>query len=363
MTTLEEQTTDLDLAAVEAFAGRMVGAVNDTATVLMTSIGHQTGLFETLAGRAPSTSIDIAAAAGLNERYVREWLNAMTTARIVVHDPATRTYRLPDEHAACLTEAAGPDNLARLTVMLPMLAEVEQGIVKSFREGGGLSYADFERFHELMAADSRAVVDATLLDVVVPSVVGLADRLTDGIDVADIGCGSGHAINLLAAAHPNSRLVGYDFEEKAIASARAEAAAMGLTNARFEVLDVATLDEVAAYDLITAFDAIHDQAHPGTVLAAISRALRDDGTFLLVDIKASSNVEDNLEHPMGTFLYTASTMHCMTVSLGQGGDGLGTVWGEQLATTMLREAGFTDIDLAPVEADPFNTYYVCRKAS
>ena len=118
---------------------------------------------------------------------------------------------------------------------------------------------------------------------------------------------------------------------------------------------------MAAYDLITAFDAIHDQAQPGAVLAAIARALRDDGTFLLVDIKASSNVEDNLEHPMGTFLYTVSTMHCMTVSLGQGGDGLGTVWGEQLATTMLREAGFTDIDLAPVEADPFNNYYVCRR--
>ena len=91
---------------------------------------------------------------------------------MVVHDPATRTYSLPAEHAAWLTDAAGPDNLARLTVLLPMLAEVEQGIVRCFREGGGLSYADFERFHELMAADSRAVVDATLLDVVVPHVDG-----------------------------------------------------------------------------------------------------------------------------------------------------------------------------------------------
>ncbi|WP_332645124.1 class I SAM-dependent methyltransferase [Aeromicrobium sp.] len=355
------QAAQIDVAAVEAFADRMIGIVNGSCIALMTSIGHQTGLFETLAGRAPSTSDDIARAAGLNERYVREWLNAMTTGRVVVHDSATRTYSLPAEHAACLTDAAGPDNLARLTVFLPMLAEVEQGIVRSFREGGGLSYADFERFHELMAADSGSVVDATLLDVVVPHIEGLTGRLTDGIDVADIGCGSGHAINVLAAAYPNSRLTGYDFEEDAIEAARAEASALGLKNARFEVLDVASLDEVAAYDLITAFDAIHDQAHPGTVLAAISRALRDDGTFLLVDIKASSNVEDNLEHPMGPFLYTVSTMHCMTVSLGQGGEGLGTVWGEQLATTMLHDAGFSDIDLAPVEADPFNTYYVCEK--
>ena len=360
MTTLQK-TPELDPAITEAFADRMLGFVNGACTALMTSIGHQTGLFDTLAGRPPSTSPEIAAAAGLDERYVREWLNAMTTARVVVHDPATSTYALPPEHAAWLTDAAGPDNLARLTNVIAVLGEVEQGIVRCFREGGGLSYADFERFHKLMAAESAAVVDATLLDVVVPHVDGLADRLREGIDVADIGCGSGHAINVLAAAYPRSRFVGYDFEEEAIAAARAEAAKLGLTNARFELRDVATLDEVAAYDLITAFDAIHDQAQPAQVLAAISRALRDDGTFLLVDIKASSNVEDNLEHPLGPFLYTVSTMHCMTVSLGQGGVGLGTAWGEHLATKMLRDAGFTTIDLAPVEADPMNTYYVCRR--
>jgi SAM-dependent methyltransferase len=361
MTTFEQQTADLDPAAVEAFGDRMIGIVNAACTALMTSIGHQTGLFETLAGRAPSTSVDIADAAGLNERYVREWLNAMTTAQVVVHDPADRTYWLPGEHAAWLTDAAGPDNLARLTVFLPMLAEVEQGIVRCFREGGGLSYADYERFHELMAADSAAVVDATLIDVVLPAIDGLRDRLEAGIDAADIGCGSGHAVNVLAQAFPRSRFVGYDFEPEAIDSARAEADGLGLTNARFEVLDVARLGEVAAYDLITAFDAIHDQAHPAQVLANIARALRDDGTFLLVDVQASSHVHENLEHPLATFLYTVSTMHCMSVSLGLGGAGLGTVWGEQVATSMLQDAGFGRIEFAEVEADPVNAYYVCRR--
>ena len=361
MTTLEEPTAELDAAAVEAFGDRMIGVVNDACTAIMTSIGHQTGLFSALAALPPATSVEVAGAAGLNERYVREWLNAMTTARVVVHDPATGTYALPGEHAAWLTDDAGPDNLARLMVILPMLAEVEQGIVRCFREGGGLSYADYERFHELMAADSGAVVDATLLDVVVPAIDGLAARLSDGIDVADIGCGSGHLINVLAGAFPNSRLVGYDFSPDAIAAARAEATELGLSNAHFEVLDVATLDEVAAYDLITSFDAIHDQAHPAQVLAAVARALRDDGTFLMVDIQASSNVEENLEHPLATFLYTASTMHCMSVSLGLGGDGLGTAWGEQLATSMLHDAGFSEIGFAEVEADPVNSYYVCRK--
>ena len=365
MTTTEEAlsttTTEPDPAAVEAFGDRMIGIVNDACTALMTSIGHQTGLFETLAGRRPSTSGELAAAAGLNERYVREWLNAMTTARVVTYDPASSTYALPAEHAAWLTDDAGPDNLARLTVFLPMFSEVEQGIVRCFREGGGLAYSDYARFHELMAGDSRAVVDATLLDVVVPAIDGLESRLREGIDVADIGCGSGHAINVMAARFPDSLLTGYDFAPDAITAARNEATELGLTNARFEVRDVTTLGEEGAYDLITAFDAIHDQAHPAQVLAGIARALRDGGTFLLVDIKASSHVEDNLEHPMGTFLYTASTMHCMSVSLGLDGDGLGTVWGEQLALSMLRDAGFADVEIVPVEADPFNNYYVCTR--
>ncbi len=360
MTTLEKQA-ELDPEAVEAFGDRMLGVVNGACTALMTSIGHQTGLFDTLAGRQPSTSTQVAAAAGLKERYVREWLNAMTTARVLVHDSATGTYVLPGEHAAWLTDDAGPDNLARLMVYLPMLAEVEQGIVRCFREGGGLSYGDYPRFHALMAADSSAVVDATLLDVVVPLVEGLSDRLSTGIDVADIGCGSGHAINVLAAEFPNSRLTGYDFSAEAIAAARAEAAALGVHNARFEVLDVAELDKVAEYDLITAFDAIHDQAHPGRVLAAISRALRDDGTFLMIDIKASSHVEENLENPLAPFLYTVSTMHCMSVSLGLDGDGLGTAWGEQLAISMLHDAGFAEVEVRAVDADLANSYYVCSR--
>jgi SAM-dependent methyltransferase len=127
------------------------------------------------------------------------------------------------------------------------------------------------------------------------------------------------------------------------------------------VVDVATLDIHDGFDLVTAFDAIHDQAHPARVLDAVARALRPDGTFLMVDIRASSNVEDNLELPWAPFLYTASTMHCMSVSLGLDGDGLGTAWGEQLATSMLHAAGFANVDIRSVESDPFNSYYVCRR--
>lgn len=145
MTTLQEQETGLDQAELEAFADRMIGILNDGCTALMTSIGHQTGLFGTLAATGPATSAQVAEVGRLNERYVREWLNAMTTARIVGYDPESRAYTLPPEHAAWLVEDAGPDNIARIMTFLPMLAEVEQGIVPCFREGGGLSYADYSR--------------------------------------------------------------------------------------------------------------------------------------------------------------------------------------------------------------------------
>lgn len=352
-----------DTARAEAFGGRMLGMLNDASLALMASIGHQVGLFDTLARLPSATSPRIAEAAGLQERYVREWLGAMTTSGVVEYEPATRTFRLPPEHAASLTRAAGPDNLAAITQYLPLMASVEAPLIACFRAGGGVPYARYERFHRIMAEESAAVHDAALIDVVLPLVPGLAERLHTGIDVADIGCGSGHAINLLAQAFPASRFTGYDFSEEGIGTARDEARQMGLGNATFELRDVTDLGRHDRFDLITAFDAIHDQAHPAQVLSGICRALRDDGVFLMVDIRASSNLEDDLDHPLGTLIYTVSTMHCMTVSLALDGDGLGTAWGEQKARQMLADAGFASVETAHVEADILNTYYLARKTS
>jgi len=358
--TSKADSSDADVA--RAFAERVIGVLNDGSLALMISVGHRVGLFDVMAGLAPSTSEQIASAADVDERYTREWLGAMTTGGVVSYDPERRTYALPPGHAASLTRAAGPDNLAIQTQFLPLLATVESPLVECFRNGGGVPYSAYHEFHRLMAEDSAAVHDAALLDDIIPLVPGLDDRLRAGIDVADIGCGSGHAINLLAQAYPASRFVGYDFSEEAIAAGRREAVALGLANATFEVRDVTDLGEVDAFNLVTAFDAIHDQAHPAPVLDGIARALRPGGTFLMVDIRASSNVEDNLEHQLGTFLYTVSTMHCMTVSLALDGDGLGTMWGEQLASRMLRAAGFAEVTVVNIDSDILNSYYVATKS-
>jgi SAM-dependent methyltransferase len=356
----EKTGIPFDGARAETFAGQMLGVINGGFLALMASIGHQTGLFDELAALPPATSGEIAAAAGLNERYVREWLGAMVTGRIVEYDPAARTYRLPPEHAACLTRAAGPDNLAKLTQFVALLGNVEQEIVETFRNGGGLDYSAYPRFHALMAEDSSALLDATLHTRTLPLVPGLVDRLESGIDVADVGCGRGGAIRLMARRFPRSRFIGLDFSRDAIAWASAEAAREGVTNATFAVEDAASLSGPPAYDFITAFDAIHDQAHPRRVLRGIREALRSDGVFLMVDIATSSRLERNLANPLAPFLYAVSTMHCMSVSLAHGGEGLGTCWGEELALDLLSEAGFTRVEVKRVEQDVLNGYYICR---
>ncbi len=360
MTTIDEQLQATG-ESTQAFAERIVGAVDSASLALLLSIGHQTKLFDTMAELPPATSAQIADAAGLNERYVREWLGGMVAGRVVDFDAAASRYFLPRHHAAVLTRTAGPDNLARVAQFIPLLGEVEQKIIGCFHNGGGLPYSDYPRFHKLMAEESGEVFDAALVETVLPLVDGLPDRLRAGAEVADIGCGSGHAINVMAEAFPASTFTGIDFSDEGIAVGEAEAQRLGLSNARFLARDVAALDITDAYDVITVFDAIHDQAKPARVLGNIHRALRSGGVLLMVDIKASSNVEDNSGVPLATYLYTVSTMHCMSVSLGLDGDGLGTVWGRQVAESMLADAGFSDVSVSEIESDPFNNYYIARK--
>jgi ubiquinone/menaquinone biosynthesis C-methylase UbiE len=340
------------------FLPRIIGILNDGMLCLAISMGHRTGLLDAMAGGAKATSAEIAKRAGLNERYVREWLGAMVTGQIVEYEPATKSYTLPAERAAFITRAAGIDNLATFTQFIALLGSVEDQVVRSFKRGGGVPYSEYADFQRLMAEDSAQTFDARLLQTTIPLIKGLAERLGSGIDVADIGCGSGHAINLLAKAFPASRFVGYDFSEEGLAAGRTEAKKEKLTNVRFESKDVSRLDMPSAFDFITSFDAIHDQAHPDRVLAAIRRALRPDGVYLCVDIGASSDLSKNLEHPLGPFLYTVSTMHCMTVSLALDGKGLGTVWGQELTLSMLADAGFGRVDVKRVEGDILNNYYI-----
>ncbi len=355
------QVCHLNTTRAEAFADEMMSLLNHGALSLMVSIGHRTGLFDTMQQLPPATYNTIAEKAGLNERYVQEWLGAMVSGRIVEYHPQPGTYELPPEHAAFLTRAAGADNIAVFTQYISTLGYVEDDIVRCFRRGGGVPYAKFPRFHEVMREDSGLAVVPLLIDEILPLIPNSRSRLTKGIRVLDVGCGSGRALNRLARHFPASSFVGYDLCEEPLAIARQEAQAQGLTNVHFEQKDLTRYQPEARYDLITAFDAIHDQARPDLVLGGICQALEKDGYFLMVDINASSKVENNRDHPVAPLLYTISTMHCMTVSLAQGGMGLGAMWGREKAGVMLREAGFDQISEHLLEQDFQNRYFVIQK--
>ena len=344
------------------FARRMLHMMNEAALALMVSVGHRTGLFDVMAAMPAAASAEIASNAALDERYVREWLAVMTTGKIVEHDDATGSFSLPADHAAWLTRAVGPNNLATGMQYIGLLAVVEDQIVDCFRHGGGVPYSEFPKFQAVMAEDSGAGYDASLIDVTLPLVPGLIDRLRQGIDVADVGCGSGHAANLMAEAFPRSRFVGFDFSDAGIAAARAEADRKDLTNVSFFKRDAAKLGEAVRFDFITTFDSVHDQARPDLMLAGIAQALRPDGVYLCVDTSASSKLAENVNHPLGPFLYTVSCMHCMTVSLADGGMGLGAMWGEQTARKMLSDAGFASIEAVHVDGDIVNAYIIATKA-
>ena len=356
-------TPAFDAARAEAFGDRMAGVLNAGAIAMMTSIGHRTGLFDTMAHLPPSTSEEIARKAGLVERYVREWLGAMVTGGIVEVNESSTHYSLPREHAACLTREARPGNMAATAQWIPLLGAVESRVVECFEQGGGVPYEAYDRFHAVMAEESDQTVVAVLLDVLLPSVPGLVQRLDAGIDALDVGCGRGHALREMARAFPRSRFTGYDFSEEAVADANAAALDDGIGNLRFEAKDVSSLADVDRFDLVTAFDAIHDQAKPDVVLAGIAQALRPDGLFLMQDIAGTSHVHDDKSGPMAPFLYTISCMHCMTVSLAQGGMGLGAMWGRDTATKMLGQAGFGDVVVTELEHDPLNFLYTCRKGA
>ena len=343
---------------VKQFGGKLVGIYTGAVLTKLIDIGYQVGLFDA-AKAGPATSKELADRAGLKERYVREWLGAMASGGIFSYEPATRTYTLPEEHATLLT-GDGPLNVTPMSRMVNHLGSHVPRLVGCFRDGGGIPYSAYRPvFTGCMDDVWRRIYDHQLVSGFIPAVDGLNASLDKGIRVLDIGCGTGHAINILAREFPRSTFVGYDIGEDAIAAARSEAERMRLANASFEVVDVANLPSNPKFDLITAFDAIHDQKAPDAVLRGVREALAPGGAFMMVEFKFSSRLEENVANPFAPMYYGISLMHCMPVSLAVDGQGLGTVWGEQLAREYLAEAGFGNVSTFDAPR-PQNRIFIAR---
>ena len=353
---------EFDMEAARAFTGVLAGHFNSAAITLMISIGHRTGLFDALARLPPSTSLEIAAEADLHERYVREWLASLVAGQIIRYEPRNKTYWLPAEHVASLTTGAPLGNWAIWSQGMPIAGAAQEEVIEHFRHGGGTHYHDYPHFHDFMAEDSSQSIVAALDDKVLPLVPGLRGKLEAGIDVLDVGCGQGRAMVALAAKFPSSRFKGYDFSAEAIATGQKLVKEQKLSNVSLEVVDMSDFGEINRYDLITTFDAVHDQKSPENLIGGLHAALKRGGTYVMQDIGGSAYLEKNVDFPLAAYLYAISTTHCMAISLGQDGDGLGTMWGWETAQAMLQKAGFATIKKHLLEHDPLNVWFVSTKA-
>jgi SAM-dependent methyltransferase len=327
---------ELDRKRVQEFARRLFGHYTSGMLALMVDVGHKTGLFEA-AAKGPATSAELAERAELNERYVREWLGAIVTGGIM------DTIRLPARPSCppsmqSVSRARRAETSPPTDRLLAMLAKRLPAVLECFKSGGG-AYSEFRPdFTDYMDASWRC------------STTDCFSRIPAGGRGTSGTVGREFALRISVAgrdtrSQPHGegvlgvRPVGYDFAADAIERAREEARQMTLSNARFEVADVAHLPAKDQFELITSFDAIHDQRDPAAVLRKAAAALTRDGVYLAIEPRASSKLEENVQNPFAPWMYGVSVLHCMTVSLALGGAGLGTVWGEQTARRLLTEAG------------------------
>lgn len=335
------------------YAGRIARTINSGFISLMISIGHRTGLFDALAVLPPSTSPDIANAAGLAERHVREWLAAMAGAHIIDYDPRTKTYFLPIEYAAVLSRGAGPNNMAPAAQLLSMLGSMEDLVVTAFRSGGGVTPEAYDAVNELSALEKWQQFDESAVDLMLEILPYMRQRLTAGAVVLDVGCGNGAMLVALARMFPRSAFRGYDLSHDAIARACERVEESGLRNIEFTVGDGASIDEPQSYDLIFALESIHEHGFPRLALRHIAAALKRDGLFVMQEISVSSHLSRAVDHPFAPMLYALSCMHSVPVALAQDGEAFGKMWGEEKATQLLVEAGFRSVRIERTEMGRF----------
>lgn len=365
MATQTEQTAHVivEQERAQAFLGQVFGDLTGLTNTALASIGDRLGLFKDLVTGGPATSSELATRTGLNERYLREWLGGMASAGYLTYDPGAGRFALPPAHAPTLADEGGPHFLGGVQQeMLGTLVTLGR-VITAFRQGGGVAPADFasdtwegiERF-------TNGWFNHLLVQQWLPLMPDVQAKLEQGAEVADIGCGHGRALIKLAQAFPNSRYVGFDLLSEQIVRARANAAAAGVSDrVRFEQQDAAA-GLPGLYDVITTFDVVHDAADPEGLLDAIRRALKPDGIYVCVDINCSDKLEENVG-PKGAFFHGCSVLLCLTMSLAEHGEGLGTLGlHEGKLRELCTQVGFGAVRTVPIQ-NPFNNLYEIRASA
>ncbi len=334
-------TPAVDQQKLEAFVGQVVCEVGAVLNATLVVLGDRLGLYRALADGEPVDAATLAERTGTGERVVREWLNAQAAGGYVEYDAATRTFRLPPEHAAVLADESSPAFACGAFQLAASTIKDEHKLRVAFRGDGALGW--HEHHHDLFEGCERFFrpgYDAHLVATWLPALDGVEERLHDGCRVADVGCGHGASTILMASAYPASTFTGFDYHFASVEAARERARQAGTANARFEMAPSKGYPG-AGYDLVTMFDCLHDMGDPVGAARHVRETLADDGVWMIVEPYASDRVEDNL-NPVGRVYYGASALICTPASLSQEvGLALGAQAGEARIREVCAAGGFT----------------------
>ena len=339
---MTDTTQVVDEEKLGEFMGQMVGYMTGGAMCFGVWLGDELGLYEVLTEIGPATADDIADRAGCNRRLVREWLDGQTAGGLVTWDSSRDTYSLSPEAVLALADDASPAFVARAMNAFGSLFIDMPKVANAFRGDGALSWGDH---HECLFSGTEWFF-RTGYRAELPSWIaaldGVADQLAAGATVADVGCGHGASVVVLAQAFPQAHITGFDFHAPSIDTARKRAAEAGVSDrTAFEVADAKGYE--GTFDLVCFFDCLHDMGDPVGIARYAREHLADGGTVLLVEPYAIDGRADNLAgNPMAALLYTASSSICTPNSLSQEvGLGLGAQAGEGRLRAVFEEAGFT----------------------
>jgi SAM-dependent methyltransferase len=333
----------VDEARLDQLMTQMSGDLGGAASVALVRMGDSLGLYKALHSKGPLTPAGLAEAAGIGERYAREWLAAQAASDYVTYDKATGTFGLSPEQALLFADENGALSMLGGFDSAAALMANQAKVQAAFKTGGGVEWGDQAGcVFCAVARFFRPLYRANLVDHWLPALDGVVPKLVAGGLVADVGCGHGLSTIMMAQAFPQSQFIGFDFHEGSIEAAREHAQEQAVANVRFQVAKAKDFPG-RDYDLVTFFDCLHDLGDPAGAAAHVRQALKPDGTWMVVEPLAHDRLEDNL-NPLGRLYYCASTMICVPTSLSQEvGAALGAQAGPAKLSEVISQGGFTRI--------------------
>lgn len=349
----------VDETKLHQFIGQMLGDLGGASSIAMARIGDALGLYRTLHLKGSMTCEELAREAGVNTRYLREWLSHQAASNYLSYDPASTRFTLPPEQAMVFAVEDSPVYLLGGFDLMASLIDAQPAVEAAFRTGEGVAWGDHTGcMFCAVARFFRPGYHNNLVPNWLPALDGVVPKLQAGATVADIGCGHGWSTVLMAKAFPASTFTGFDFHPGSIEQAQAHAREHGVTaNTRFEVA-AAKQFPGTGFDLVTCFDCLHDMGDPAGAAAHVRQALKPDGTWMIVEPMAGDRLEDNL-NPVGRLFYAGSTMLCVPTSLSQEvGAALGAQAGEARLRGVITEGGFSRVRRAT--ETPFNLILEAR---